>query len=527
MHADISSMLRNKTVPQWLRYQSTRNPFRLAASLPAWAGYRDRLTYRQLVQRMESVARGLYDSGLRQGSRIALFLGNRAAREAVLTALGAWQLGAMVCPLNRRYADSELQYALNLIEPDIVVVHDGADVARLRPLLDRHAVFLVLHDAAGQYSLWPEPVGTSSGSLPEDMPISCESPSCLLFTSGTTARPKAVVHNHRSQLFAGLAIGDALELTPDDTYQGAFPLFTSSALNLACMSAWVYGAGVVLEEDGLDNVARLRLIESECTSVYHGVPSVLHFMIDAFIQGSFDVRHVRRIGYGGASMPRQVIKLYQQYWPHADQVQVWGMTETGPAGAALPANMTATHAGAIGFAQRTCRIRVVKGFEQGAWQDVPAGEIGEIIFSGPSAAQGYFRDPQASAAVFVDGWVSSGDYGYMDADGVLYYVDRKKDVINRGGMKISSAAVEDVIHQHDSVLEVAVIGIAHDKLGEDVAAYVVTKPGAVLDWTELRRHCAQHLADYEVPRHWCALPELPKNAMGKVQKTVLRRPIKQ
>ncbi|NGR08943.1 acyl--CoA ligase [bacterium SGD-2] len=523
MSDDVLSLLRNKTVPQWLERQAAHMPNRLAASLPAWRGYRERLTYAQLVRHMQRTACGLHELGIRRGDCVALFLSNRAAREATLTALGCWQLGAMVVPVNRRYADEELCHALNLVEPRFIVVQDHVDAGRLRTLHPGRCVLLNAEGAPPGCELWPEPLERGHVTLPDTSAVTADDSSCLLFTSGTTARSKAVEHTHRSQLHAGAAMGAALELTSDDTYQGAFPLYTSSAFNLACMSAWVYGAAVVLEEDGLSNEMRLRLIESECTTVYHGVPAILHFLIEAYARGYYDMSRVRRVGYGGAAMSREIIELYRCHWPNADQVQVWGMTETGPAGTVLPARMLDTHAGAIGVAQLGCRVRLVADYTPGdVLREVALGEVGEIAFSGPSAARGYFRNPEATAQTFVDGWVLSGDLARQDADGVLHYVDRKKDIINRGGLKVASAAVEDVLYRYEAVQEAAVIGVPHSHLGEDIAACVVPRAGMEIDVAQLEEHCRQMLADYEVPRRWYVLEALPRNPMGKVQKNVLR-----
>ncbi|RYF37148.1 MAG: long-chain fatty acid--CoA ligase, partial [Comamonadaceae bacterium] len=349
------------TVPALLRRQALRYRYRLALSAPSCQGHRDRLAYGQLVERMHAMARGLYAQGLRRGERLVLLLPNTAAREGVLTALGCWQLGAVVVPLNRRASDDELAHALALVEPALVVAGSADDADRVRALHGAACRVLRLDLPAGHGDAWPEPEGAASGALPPDTAASPQELSCLLFTSGTTARSKAVMHTHRSQLHTGLAVGGALGLTDEDTYQGAWPLYTSSVLNLACMSAWVHGAGVVLEEDTLDNGGRLRLIASEATSVYHGVPAPLHFMIDEFARGGYDVGCVRRLGYGGAAMPVEVIDKFARLWPHADQVHIWGMTETGPAGTALPPWMLPRKAGAIGLPQAGCAIRVLAG----------------------------------------------------------------------------------------------------------------------------------------------------------------------
>ncbi len=512
---NLYNELHGLTVPDLLRRRAARYPFQLALSAPSHRGHRDRLSYAQLVIRMESVARGLHARGLRQSQRVALFLSNMAIREAVLTAVGCYRLGAVVAPLNTRASDEELAHALTLIEPRFIVT--TADAADRMKSLCPAATLLLLGGAAYEDGSWPEPEQEFHTTVMPDVARS-EDPSVLLFTSGTTARSKAVTHCHRSQLYCGYAVGGALGLTDQDTYQGAWPIFTSSVLNMACMSAWVAGAGVVLEPAPLDNAGRLRLIESEGTTVYHGVTSPLSFMIDEFPRGSYDLSRVRRLGYGGAAMPAELIARFRQHLPWVDQVHIWGMTETGPGGTFLAPWFLPRKAGCIGSAMPGCAVRVVDD----AGSVAAPGTTGEIEFSGPSMALGYFGNDAATAETFIGGWVRTGDIGRVDEEGHFHFVDRKKDIINRGGLKIASAAVEDVIYRFAGVAEVAVVAMPHAGLGEDIAACVVAQPGVVLDTAELQAHCAHYLADYETPRQWVVLDALPKNPMGKVLKRDVR-----
>lgn len=510
-----SGELHGLTVPDLLRRRASQHPGRIALSAHGANGARDRLSYAQLVLRMDGMARLLAARGLRHGERVALFLSNAALREAVITALGCWRLGAIVSPLNVRASDEELEHAFGLVEPRFIVTSADA-AARVRGLYPCATLMCVDGDAEGAQS-WPDPAREFL-RVPLPVHSNPEDTSVLLFTSGTTARSKAVAHCHRSQLYCGFAISGAIGLTGDDTYQGSWPLYTSSVLNMACMAAWVAGAGVVFEPVPLDNAGRLRLIESEGATVYHGVTAPLHFMIDEFPHGDYDLSRVRRIAYGGAVMPTEVIDKFRQRMPWADQVHIWGMTETGPAGTVLPPWYLPRKAGCIGGAQPGCAVRVVD--EQG--RPMPPGEAGEIVFSGPSAALGYWRNPEETAQTFVEGWVRTGDIGRVDDEGHLHFVDRKKDIINRGGQKIASAAVEEVIFRFAGVAEAAVVAVPHAGLGEDVAACVVASAGADLDLDALRAHCARYLADYAVPRHWKVLEALPKNPMGKILKRELR-----
>lgn len=508
--------LHGLTVPALLRRRAQQYPFKIALSAHSYRGHRDRISFSQLVIRMDAVARGLASRGLTKGERVALFLSNQAIRECVLTALGCYRLGAIVAPLNVRASDEELSHALELIEPSIIVTvaEHAARVGSLFP----GARLLLVDGTAGEPGTWPEPEREFHAfPLPED--VQPEDPSVLLLTSGTTARSKAVTHCHRSQLYTGYAIGGAIGLTEHDTYQGAWPIYTSSVLNLACMGAWVSGAGVVLEEF-LDNAARLRLIETEGTTVYHGVTAPLNFMIDEYQRGNgcYDLSRVRRLGYGGATMPAEVIHKFRSNLPWVDQVHIWAMTETGPAGTYLPPWFLPRKAGCIGIPQPGCAVQVVD--EEG--KPVPKVTTGEIVFSGPSAALGYWRNPEATAQAFIDGWVHTGDVGRIDDEGHLHFVDRKKDIINRGGLKIASAAVEDVIYRYPGVAEAAVVAVPHAGLGEDIAACVVPVSGTTLDTEALREFCARYLADYETPRKWHVLSELPKSPMGKILKRELR-----
>ena len=515
---DHYTAIQGLTVPALLRRQAATYRFKLALSAPSWRGHRDRLAYGQLVQRMTTMADALHARGLRAGDRVALFLANTAAREGVLTALGCWDLGATVAPLNVRSSDEELMHAIALVDPAMIVTQ-ASDVARLRAM---HAgTRLLVLDADGA-DTWPDPETTHT-PITEPVPRN-KNPgalSCLLFTSGTTARAKAVMHSHTSQLHAGFAVGAALGLRDTDTYQGAWPLFTSSVLNMACMASWVYGAGVVLEPNTLDNASRLRLIAAENTSVYHGVTAPLHFMIDEYARGDYDLSSVRRLGYGGAVMHAEVIEKFRKRLPWVDQIHIWGMTETGPAGTWLPSWFLPRKAGCIGMPMPGCAVRVIDD----AGVPVAQGETGEITFSGPSMALGYFRSEAATAEAFVDGWVRTGDLGRIDDEGHLHFVDRKKDIVNRGGLKIASASVEEVLHRFPGVIEAAVVAVPHSGLGEDVAACVVFAPDAQPDLDALRAFCARHLADYARPRHWYLLAALPKNPMGKVLKRDLRASI--
>lgn len=503
------------TVPALMAFRARRQPTALALSAPSWRGYRDRLSYAHLDLYGRRIGAGLAALGVEKGQRVAIYLDNAAAREAVLTALGCFAIGAVAVPFNTRAADPEIAHALALTKPSAVVTISAA-AERLRGLGAPH---LVLLDAADEAQCWPEPTVTHIDPVAETV-IEPGDLACLLFTSGTTGRSKAVMHTHRSMLATGFSSGVILDLGPQDIYQGAFPFFTSSCLNIGCMAPWVHGAGFVTEP-ALTTSQRLRLIESECTTVYHGVPSILQFMLDEAEGGAYGLRRVRRLAYGGAAMPAATIARIAAVWPWMEQVHGWGLSESGPCGAWLPPDRLPEKAGSVGKAMPNCELRLID--ELGA--PVPDGQPGELCFRGPSMSMGYYDDPVATAETFRDGWLHSGDIFIKGEDGLLRFVDRKKDVINRGGIKVSSAMVEEALYRIPGVSEAAAVAVPHPRLGEAVAACLVLADGIRPDTESMVDRCRGLLADYEMPRHWFFFDEMPRNPMGKILKRDLRQKV--
>lgn len=508
--------LQGLDLPGLIARRAQQLPSAIALSARAWAGHRERLSYAQLAAGQQRVGAGLAALGVARGERVAVYLDNDAGREAVLTALGCWSIGAAVVPLSTRGSAEQLAQALALVRPRLVV-SVAAAAARLAAA---GAPALMLLD--GPEARWPDPLSVPAARAAPPGGWTPDTPACLIFTSGTTAQAKAVVHTHGSLLHAGLAMGAAVGLGPGDLYQGAFPFFTSSCLNLGCLSAWVHGAGFVMEH-GLDTPQRLALVDSECATVYHGVPSVIQSMLAEAEQGTEGLRGVRRLAYGGAAMPAPLIERIARRWPWLQQVHVWGMTESGPAGAHLPPHWLPAKAGLMGQAMPLCELRVVDE----ALRPLPPGTPGELLFRGPSMAAAYFDDPEATALAFRDGWLHTGDLVVADEDGLLRFVDRLKDVINRGGFKVSSAAVESALLRLPGVAEAAVVAVPDPRLGEEIAAFVVASPHARLEPLEMERWCRAHLAVHEVPRRWTVLAQLPRNPMGKVLKRELRRALEE
>jgi len=502
------------TVPELLRNGARRDPDQLALSARSVSGARLRRSYAGLVRDMDRAAAELAELGLAAGERAATFLTNDAGYEFVMTALGAVALGAIVVPFNTRASDEDIRHAFALTQPGLVVVA-ASNAERLRGLAPAGTRLAVAGEDV--FAAAPGEAPSNPGMAPGAAAPRAGDIAALLFTSGTTARSKAVMASHASMIASGACCAAALGLRRGDVYQAGFPVFTSAALNIACMACWVAGAGFVLEAV-LDNEGRLAAIAAEGSSVYHGVPSVLAFMLDGFDPARHDLSGLRRIASGGAALPPDLAARLVATWPHAELVQIYGLTESGPTGTVLAPEEAEMGRGSIGRAMPGCMVEILG--EDG--QAVETGQTGEIAITSPGVAVGYFRDPEASRKTFSDKRVLTGDVGRLDANGFLHFGDRKKDVINRGGLKIASVAVEDALHAHPAVSEAAVVAVPHAKLGEDVGAAVVFRRGQKADEAELRSHCAAALADYAVPRRWLVLDSLPRNPMGKVLKNELR-----
>jgi acyl-CoA synthetase (AMP-forming)/AMP-acid ligase II len=351
---------------------------------------------------------------------------------------------------------------------------------------------------------------TGAGPEPEDL-------ACVLYTSGTTGLPKGVEHTHRSSLVASVGWADALGLAPGQRIQSPFPVFSGAGLHYNAMAALSAGASCIVDEADVEGC--LTRIGTYGTTVYTAVPSIFQYWLDRDDLAEFDLSSVRLLAFGGSAMAASVIERLRAAIPTAALMHTYGLTEGGPSGTYLPSEFTMTKLGSIGdrTPRRFNRFRVVD--EHG--EDVAPGVLGELVLAGPSVMRGYHRDPAATASVFFGEWLRSGDRVRIDEDGCLFYEGRIKDLVVRGGYNISPLEVERVLLEHPDVLDAAVYGLEHPRLGEEVAAALVAATGRTIDIAAVTAHCAAQLSDIKIPRRVQIVDELPRNAAGKVLKRVL------
>ncbi|MGB3423975.1 MAG: class I adenylate-forming enzyme family protein [Castellaniella sp.] len=497
----------NALMDHWAAVQ----PDRIALIGPRGQGVWSRISWSALHRESVELARGLRARGIATGDHVGILADGESYVDCLVGYLALLRAGAVMVPLNPRFVDDELRYAIDFSDCVAMLVQPALRprARALRPGLPKLRLMLDLGDRLADAGA---PVAE------DDLPaLDVGDLANIVFTSGTTARPKAVMHTHGSALATGAIFAAALGLRNDDVFHHAIPFFTSSGTQFAPMPAFWVGATLVLEPR-FDAAVMLHRIEDEGSTAVIGVPSHYVFMLDALERAPRALPSMRLWDYGGAAMPAAAVRALAAKYPGVELRKQYGMTETGPSGTLLTPDQALRRIDSAGRPMPLCEVAILD--DEGRMASGQA--VGQIAVRSPACMRGYYKNEEASRQVLQDGWVRTGDVGWLDDEGYLYYSDRIKDIVNRGGLKISSVEIEEVLYRHPGVLEAAVVAVPHAKLGEDIQAFIVPKDVARLDLDELRAFCRKHLADYKVPRRIDCLQAFPKNAMGKIQKAVLR-----
>jgi feruloyl-CoA synthase len=471
------------------------------------------LTFEELKQKAESAAGLLQSMGLKKGDKAAVMSRNNPA--FVITFFGILKAGGVVVPVNHKLMAPEVDYVLNHSEAKMLFF-DGAlapvvsSVAASVPkvTIDTHPAgfehFDALLEKAGAFT----PVEVSDDDLAE-----------LLYTSGTTGKPKGCMHSHRSVVMAGITGAMATKMDEYDTLLMAMPIWHSSPLNNWFIGMQYVGGTTVLIPE-YHPLHFLQAVQDEKCTVYFGAPISYILPIQMIPQfNDFDLTSMRCWIYGGGPMAQDTARMVMEKYRAKNFYQVYGMTEAGPTGTVLLPHEQIDKAGSIGakaLPGADLRLMKIDGTPAGP------GEVGEIWLQADSMMKGYFKDKAATATAFREGWYKTGDMARLDEDGYLFIVDRMKDMIITGGENVYSKEVEDAIASHPGVMEAAVIGIPHPEWGETVAAFVAPAKDAQLDAESLRSFLADKLAKYKTPRVFNIVESLPHTPSGKVMKYELR-----
>jgi long-chain acyl-CoA synthetase len=466
---------------------------------PALIAGGETMSYQSLEESVSRLARWLVHQGLRPGDRIAIHRPNSIA--AVQLYFAAFQAGLIAVPVNLRLKPAEIVYILEHSQASICfsepgLAHLAKEATEACPLPPRVLTEL--------------PDEECSATLPE---VEAGAPAAIMYTSGTTARPKGVTQTHRS-LFEGtrLMMREGF-VHNDDIAVTVTPMMHASGLYGVLLPSVMIGATIVLLP-AFDAAAVLDAIERfRCTYVI-SLPALLQFVCEEQARRPRDVSSVRIAGAGGDTVPVALQNRFQSLFG-IPLFECYGMTESLP----ITVNpRTAIRQGSTGRASEGVEVRLVDL----SGREVPIGEIGEVVVRSPANCLGYWGDPEATANLFSDGWLHTGDLASRDAEGYYWFQGRIKQIIIRAGSNISPQEVEEALYRHPAVLEAGVVGQRDPVLGERVVAFAVLRGGAAATEEELRLFARERLADYKVPERILFFDALPKGLTGKVDRRALK-----
>lgn len=465
-----------------------------------------RLSYRDLYSRCARLAGGLRKRGVKPGDRVAILAANSAQYVESYLAIPA--AGFVIVPLNTRHAEPELRYALN--DAQATVLLTDRDPGALRGLVDTVISM-------------PDEYETLLESAPEadlGAGVTEDSLAGLFYTGGTTGASKGVMLSHRNLLSNAFHF---MTVSPPDINSVSLimaPLFHAAGSNGVLGGVWSGSCQIPLKV--FDPAVALDLIEEHRVTDTLGVPAMLAAISELQHKSPRDVSSLKLVAHGGSPIPTEVVRRAHAAFPTAEFVHVYGSTEASPLVTGLRFEETlldVERGRSCGQPLIGVQVKIVDS----EWNEVPNGEVGELISSGPNIMQGYWNKPEQTAEVMKDGWYRSGDMGYIDDEGFVFLVDRAKDMIVSGGENVYCSEVEEALYKHHAVLEAAVFGIPDNRWGEAVHAVIVPRSDVTAE--ELIAFCRQHIASYKVPKSISfSAQDLPKSGPGKILKRQLREP---
>jgi len=481
-----------------------------------WAGYTpDRLclrddaggrewTYALAETRARAMAAHLRGLGVGRGDRVGVYAQN--CPEFVFLFLACVKLGAILVPLNFRLTPAETDVLLNDAEP-VLLVHDAAMAPAAAELTSAPEARATVDDLAPV-------IDAGEADFAPDRPGELDDPVMILYTAGTTGRSKGVIVTHRMLLWNSINTALRLDITSADHSQAYAPFFHTGGWNVLLTPFLHAGASHTLMS-AFEPDRVLELMAAEGTTIFWGVPTMMRMLAESPRFADTDLSTVRYVVVGGAPMPLDLIDLW-----HARGVfirQGYGLTEVGPNTFSLHHDDAVRKRGSIGFPNFYIDARAVRADGTAAGVDEP----GELWLRSEVVTPGYWRRPEATAEAIVDGWFRTGDVVRRDAEGFWYVVDRKKNMFISGGENVYPAEVEAVLESHPDVAEAGVVGVPDPKWGEVGQAFLVTRDGAAPDPETLTAYCRERLAGYKTPRHFAFVAELPRNAVGKIDRKAL------
>lgn len=472
-------------------------------------------TNRQMIHHANGLANGLKDLGVRKGDNVVVMLPN--CPEVLISYQGILRCGAVIVPLIPLMNENELAHVLGNCEPTAMITTRDIfekNAPMLRTINPLKTIILVDDNTpAGTFSFWSL-IGNHSetAALPA---IAEEDLAVILYTAGTTSTPKGVMLTHKNLYSNAVNASRAHGTRATDTTLVALPL--SHSFGITSMNkAYTYGNLHILMRKFQVEEA-FKLIEKYKVTSFPGVPAMFIAMLNSPDAVRYDLSFLKSCLSGAAPFPVTNLLAFQKRF-NCTVFEAYGLSEASPAVSTNYHNRP-TKPGSIGQPIPEVEVRIVDDQDQ----DVPVGEVGELLVKGPNVSSGYYKLPEETAQTFKNGWLHTGDMAKMDTEGYLYIVERKKDLIIRGGFNIYPRDIEEILYQHPAVQDAVAIGVPSPVMGEEIKVYVVTKEGMSVSTEEILQYCQGHLAKYKWPKFIEFMKSLPRNPMGKILRRELRK----
>lgn len=508
------------TLGDVLRGHAAERPRKLALETPQGGT----VTFGELNERVNRLNNAVADLGVAKGARVAILSRNRPEYVEIY---GLSKSGLIVVPLNWRLAPAELLKLLAHSEPEILFVDEQhrelADTLRDQLPFVRH--FVAVGENGHGWLGYEDLLASADGSEPA-VAVQPDDVLCLIYTSGTTGAPKGVTITHGGAMGnARTAVGEMLRLTEQDRTMAVMPLFHVGGMWYHLFPSIAAGCTTVLLSE-FDPGTVLRELEARRITNVHLVPTMVGALLAHPKTATADLSQLRLLFYAASSMPADLLRRAMEAFPSCGFAQAYGSTEAGIVSVLDPAAHRRARKASSEHLLLSCgrpcswhAVRIVDHHDQ----PVATGAVGEIEVRSADIMKGYWRNAEATSGVVRDGWLKTGDLGYFDAEGFLYIVDRKNDMVVTGGENVFPTEVEGVLYRDPDVLEAAVFGIPDPLWVEKVVAAVVLKPGSTASADELIQRLRTQLAGYKCPKAIYFTPSLPKSAVGKVLRKELRR----
>ncbi|WP_366922233.1 long-chain fatty acid--CoA ligase [Metallumcola ferriviriculae] len=475
-----------------------------------------KISYREFLNMARTVGRRLEGFGVTKGDRVVLMLDNTP--EFVIAYFGIILAQAVIVPVNPRYRQREVQVIIEDCQPKVLIT--TADNVTMIEAIQQQVnsienIFIT--DSANIEGIlnWEQllkPVlGSGQNQVKDDDVIE------FLYTSGTTGIPKGAMLSHTNLYSNAVEFARILEFSADERSLVLAPIYHSAAQTCVMNATLVSGGTLVLKDRWISAEDTLQAFQDKKITFFFGPPTMYAFILNHPELPKYDVSALRVAFTGAASLPEGVFNRFKEVFGF-EIVEGYGLSEASPVVATNPFR-GAKKLGSVGQAFPGVDIKIVDSDDN----EVPTGTVGEITCHGPNVMQGYYQKPDETKQSLKDGWLHTGDMGYVDEDGYYYIVDRKKDMIIRGGLNIYPREVEEVLYSHPKVLEAAVIGVPHSDMGEVPKAVIVLKDSIKSSADDIRGYCREQLSSYKVPQFFEFVTELPKTSTGKILKRELRK----